>query len=148
VNSKLFAAHSSSPKRELSNYVPARNTIFLSIALGLVETYQARYIFLGANKADYDHYPDTRPEFIEAFQKLARLATPSTPHLTVQTPLLYYSKAELIKLGDELDVDFSLTVTCYHANERGQACGDCESCLIRKQGFIEAGITDPTQYRK
>lgn len=132
-------------------YVPARNTIFLSFALGWAEVLNAHDIFIGVNAVDYSGYPDCRPEFIKAFQHLANLATKAGvegEHFTIHTPLISLSKAEIIKLGTELGVDYNRTVSCYSADEQGRACGVCDACRLRKTGFTEAGITDPTQYQK
>lgn len=131
-------------------YVPARNTTFLSIALGYAEILDADRIFTGVSSVDYSGYPDCRPEYIAAFQKLANLATRRGVEgkpIIIETPLLYLSKAETIQLGLTLGVDYSLTVSCYQATEEGLACGKCDSCVIRKQGFATAMITDPTRYR-
>jgi len=132
-------------------YVPARNTLFLSLALGWAEVLGAHDIFIGVNAVDYSGYPDCRPEFIRAFETLANLATKAGvegEHFKIHTPLIDLTKAEIIRLGVEKGVDYSLTVSCYKADENGRACGVCDSCRFRKQGFIEAGITDPTQYKK
>lgn len=132
-------------------YVPARNTIFLSFALGWAEVLNAHDIFIGVNAVDYSGYPDCRPEFIKAFQHLANLATKAGvegEHFTIHTPLISLSKAEIIKLGTELRVDYHRTVSCYSADEQGRACGVCDACRLRKTGFTEAGIVDPTQYQK
>ncbi|WP_020159995.1 7-cyano-7-deazaguanine synthase QueC [Methylobacter marinus] len=132
-------------------YVPARNTIFLSFALGWAEVLNAHDIFIGVNAVDYSGYPDCRPEFIKAFQHLANLATKAGvegEHFTIHTPLISLSKAEIIKLGTELGVDYNRTVSCYSADEQGRACGVCDACRLRKTGFTEAGIADPTQYQK
>ncbi|MCL7422881.1 MAG: 7-cyano-7-deazaguanine synthase QueC [Methylobacter sp.] len=132
-------------------YVPARNTIFLSFALGWAEVLNAHDIFIGVNAVDYSGYPDCRPEFIKAFQHLANLATKAGvegEHFTIHTPLISLSKAEIIKLGTELGVDYHRTVSCYSADEQGRACGVCDACRLRKTGFTEAGIADPTQYQK
>ncbi len=131
-------------------YVPARNTIMLSLALAYAEVLGAEDIFIGVNAVDYSGYPDCRPEFIEAYQQMARLATKAAVEgagMTIHTPLIDLSKAEIIREGTRLGVDYSLTVSCYQADERGRACGVCDSCRIRKDGFAAAGITDPTQYR-
>lgn len=131
-------------------YVPARNTIFLSIALGWAEVLDARDIFIGVNAVDYSGYPDCRPEFIEAFERMANLATRSAvegAQLHIRTPLIQLSKGEIIRRGLDLGVDYSLTVSCYQANERGEACGKCDSCRLRRQGFAAAGVPDPTRYR-
>ncbi len=131
-------------------YVPARNTIFLSIALGWAEVLMAETIFIGVNAVDYSGYPDCRPEYIEAFEKMARLATKvgveGSP-LSIRTPLIKLSKAEIIKLGTDLGVDYSTTVSCYQADPKGRACGRCDSCKLRRKGFMEAGIADPTRYQ-
>ncbi len=130
-------------------YVPARNTIFLSVALGFAEVLKATDIFIGVSAIDYSGYPDCRPEYIEAFQKLANLATKEGVeghHLSIHTPLLYLSKAETIQLGTNLGVDYSLTVSCYQADSQGYACGRCDSCMLRQKGFEDACIPDPTSY--
>ncbi len=131
-------------------YVPARNTIFLSIALGWAEVLGAQDLFIGVNAVDYSGYPDCRPEFIQAFEALANLATKKGvhgEHFTVHTPLIHMSKAEIIRTGSALGVDYALTVSCYDPDQRGYACGRCDSCRIRAQGFKEAGIADPTRYQ-
>lgn len=131
-------------------YVPARNTIFLSIALGYAESIQADAIFLGISAIDYSNYPDCRPEFLEAFQALARLATKAGVEgnpIRLHAPLLYLNKAQTIQAGLQLGVDYSLTVSCYQANEEGEACGRCSSCAFRRQGFLEAPLKDPTRYQ-
>lgn len=132
-------------------YVPARNTVFLSIALGFAEAIGAQEIFIGVNAVDYSGYPDCRPEFIEAFQHLANLATKSgvegQPFL-IQTPLMHLSKAEIIQTGLKLGVDYSLTVSCYLLSPEGLACGNCDSCVLRRQGFSQANVLDPTRYQK
>jgi 7-cyano-7-deazaguanine synthase len=131
-------------------YVPARNTIFLSFALGWAEVLKLTDIFIGINAVDYSGYPDCRPEFVKAFQKLANLATKAGVEgnqFTIHTPLIALSKAEIIKQGIELGVDYQRTVSCYSADAQGRACGVCDACRLRKAGFIEAGITDPTQYQ-
>lgn len=132
-----------------ATYIPARNTIFISIALAWAETLGAETIFIGASCVDYSHYPDCRPEFFEAYQVLANLATKTGVEgkpITIQTPLLHLSKAETVRLGLELGVDYSQTVSCYQLNARGEACGHCASCTLRKRGFLEAGVADPTRY--
>ncbi|QKI89398.1 7-cyano-7-deazaguanine synthase QueC [Thiomicrorhabdus xiamenensis] len=131
-------------------YVPARNTVFLSYALALAEVIGADDIFIGVNAVDYSGYPDCRPEFIEAYEKMANLATKAGVeghHLSVQTPLIDLSKAEIIQTGHQLGVDYALTVSCYQADDQGRACGVCDSCRLRKQGFKEAGVEDPTLYQ-
>jgi 7-cyano-7-deazaguanine synthase len=130
-------------------YVPARNTVFLSLALGWAEVLGARDIFIGVNAVDYSGYPDCRPEFVEAFERLANLATKAGVEgqgFTIQAPLQNLSKAEIVKAGLELGVDYSLTVSCYQANDEGQACGKCDSCRLRAEGFANAGVSDPTRY--
>ncbi|KDN94897.1 7-cyano-7-deazaguanine synthase QueC [Hydrogenovibrio marinus] len=130
-------------------YVPARNTIFLSYALGLAEVIDADTIFIGVNAVDYSGYPDCRPEYIEAFEKMANLATKKGVEghkIHIETPLISMTKAEIIQTGASLGVDYGLTVSCYQANDKGEACGVCDSCRLRKQGFSDAGVADPTQY--
>lgn len=130
-------------------YVPARNTIFLSFALGWAEVLDARDIFIGVNAVDYSGYPDCRPEFISAYQEMARLATRAGVEgsgVTLHAPLQYLSKAEIIRIGIENGVDYTLTHSCYDPAPDGGACGACDSCLIRKRGFEEAGVVDPTRY--
>lgn len=131
-------------------YVPARNTVFLAIALGLAESIGAFDIFIGANAVDYSGYPDCRPEFINAFQALANVATKAGvegQHFKIQAPLLHLTKAEIIQKGSQLGVDYSLTVSCYQLSETGHACGRCDSCVLRQRGFIDAHIKDPTKYQ-
>jgi 7-cyano-7-deazaguanine synthase len=131
-------------------YVPARNTIFLSLALGWAEVLGARDIFIGVNAVDYSGYPDCRPQFIEAFEKLANLATKAGvegDRFHLQAPLLHMTKAEIIRAGTELGVDYSLTVSCYQADGEGRACGRCDSCRLRAEGFAVAGVPDPTRYQ-
>lgn len=131
-------------------YVPARNTIFLSFALGWAEVLGASRIYIGVNAVDYSGYPDCRPEYIRAFQDLANLATKAAVEqsrpLTVEAPLIALSKAGIIRLGRELGVDFSLTSSCYDPTPAGLACGACDSCRLRRRGFEEAGVPDPTRY--
>ena len=130
-------------------YVPARNTIMLSLALAYAEVLGADDIFIGVNAVDYSGYPDCRPEFIEAYQAMARLATKAAvdgAEMTIHTPLIDLTKAEIVKAGTKLGVDYSLTVSCYQADAEGRACGVCDSCRIRKDGFAAAGIPDPTRY--
>jgi 7-cyano-7-deazaguanine synthase len=129
-------------------YVPARNTIFLSYALALAEVLEARDIFIGVNAVDYSGYPDCRPEFIKAFERVAKLGTKAGvggAGLTIHTPLIKLSKAGIVRMGVKLGVDFSLTHSCYDP-VKGRACGRCDSCLLRKRGFEEAGVADPTIY--
>jgi 7-cyano-7-deazaguanine synthase len=131
-------------------YVPARNTLFLALALGWAEVLGAEHLFIGVNAVDYSGYPDCRPEFIAAFERLARLATKAGVEgapLTVHTPLLRLSKAAIIHMGLDLGVEFGLTVSCYQADAEGRACGKCDSCRIRADGFHAAGVPDPTRYR-
>ena len=130
-------------------YVPARNTIFLSFALAWAEVLQAKDIYIGVSSVDYSGYPDCRPEFIQAFQKLANLATKigvEEGNIKLHSPLSQLSKAETIKLGIGLGVDYGMTVSCYQANEAGFACGKCDSCTLRKKGFADAQVQDPTPY--
>jgi 7-cyano-7-deazaguanine synthase len=132
-------------------YVPARNTIMLSLALGYAEVLGAEDIFIGVNAVDYSGYPDCRPEFVAAYQAMARLATKAGVEggmMTIQTPLIDMTKAEIIQKGTELGVNYGLTVSCYQADGEGQACGVCDSCRIRAEGFSAAGIKDPTKYRQ
>ena len=131
-------------------YVPARNTIMLSLALGHAEAIGASDIFYGANAVDYSGYPDCRPVFVDAFEALANVATKAAVEgrrLRVRAPVIDLSKADIIRRGAALGVDFSLTVSCYQADEQGRACGMCDSCRIRKSGFDTAGIPDPTRYQ-
>lgn len=131
-------------------YVPARNTIFLSYALGWAEVLEAGAIFIGVNALDYSGYPDCRTEFIEAFQKMANLATKTAIEghmIEIKTPLINLTKAEIIQQGTVLGVDYSQTISCYQADQDGKACGRCDSCRLRSKGFLDAGITDPTIYQ-
>ena len=131
-------------------YVPARNTVFLSIALGWAEVLNAEAIFVGVNAVDYSGYPDCRPEFIDAFEKLANLATKSAVEgsaIYIKAPLMHLSKSEIVKRGTELGIEYSETVSCYQADAQGRACGQCDSCRLRRQGFIDAGLADPTRYQ-
>jgi 7-cyano-7-deazaguanine synthase len=130
-------------------YVPARNTIFLSIALGWAEVLQAQDIFVGVNAVDYSGYPDCRPEYIQAFEHMSNLATKAGVEgkkLSIRTPLMKMTKADIVRQGMQLGVDYSLTVSCYQADDNGKACGKCDSCRLRKQGFVQAGVADPTLY--
>lgn len=132
-----------------NTYVPARNTIFLSYALAVAEVTRSNHIVIGVSSVDYSGYPDCRPEYINAFTVMANLATKSgvTGHkLNIETPLQKLSKAETILLGLSLGVDYQQTVSCYQADESGRACGQCDSCYLRKQGFAQAGVSDPTRY--
>jgi 7-cyano-7-deazaguanine synthase len=131
-------------------YVPARNTVFLSLALAWAEVLGARDLFIGVNAVDYSGYPDCRPEFIRAFEVLANLATKAGVEgnsFAVHTPLIALSKAEIIDRGTALGVDYSLTISCYQPTEAGAACGVCDSCRLRREGFEAAGAVDPTAYR-
>ncbi|MDZ7783787.1 MAG: 7-cyano-7-deazaguanine synthase QueC [Halioglobus sp.] len=130
-------------------YVPARNTVFLSIALGWAEVLGAQDIFIGVNAVDYSGYPDCRPEYIEAFEAMANLATRegvSGRKFSIHAPLIDMSKADIIRAGLQLGVDYSLTVSCYQPTGEGLACGRCDSCRLRRQGFVDAGAPDPTRY--
>lgn len=131
-------------------YVPARNTIMLSLALAWAETLESQDIFAGVNAVDYSGYPDCRPEYIQAFEQMANLATKAGiegKKLTIHAPLMRLSKKDIIQTGLALGVDYSLTVSCYQADEAGRACGVCDSCRIRKAGFAAANVADPTRYR-
>lgn len=133
-----------------STYVPARNTLFLSMALGWAEVLGAQDLFIGVNAVDYSGYPDCRPEFIAAFERLAEVATRAGVEgrrFHIHAPLLRLSKAEIIREGTRLGVDYALTVSCYQADEQGRACGRCDSCRLRAEGFAAAGVSDPTRYR-
>lgn len=130
-------------------YVPARNTIMLSLALAWMEVLGARDIFMGVNAIDYSGYPDCRPEFIAAFERTANLATKAGVEgapITLHTPLIALSKAQIIQRGQALGVDFSRTVSCYQADAQGRACGVCDACRLRREGFLQAGLADPTPY--
>ncbi|BAP13638.1 ExsB protein [Alcanivorax sp. NBRC 101098] len=131
-------------------YVPARNTVFLSLALGLAEVIDAQAIFIGVNAVDYSGYPDCRPAFIEAFQSMATLATKAGVEgrpMQIETPLMHLSKAQIIQRGVALGLDYGLTVSCYQADDHGNACGKCDSCRLRSQGFEDALVKDPTNYQ-
>ncbi|MFF3847582.1 7-cyano-7-deazaguanine synthase QueC [Streptomyces sp. NPDC002328] len=132
-------------------YVPARNTIFLSFALAYAETVGASDIFTGVTAVDYSGYPDCRPEYMEAYERMANLATRAgvegTQSLKLHSPLIAMSKADIVREGLRLGVDYSLTSSCYDPDEQGRACGHCETCLLRLKGFAEAGVTDPVQYQ-
>lgn len=131
-------------------YVPARNTIFLAITLGWAEVLGAQDLFIGVNAVDYSGYPDCRPQFIQAFETMANLATKKGvegERFIIHTPLIQLSKAQIIKTGSQLGVDYGMTVSCYDPDDKGYACGQCDSCRIRAQGFKDAGITDPTHYQ-
>jgi 7-cyano-7-deazaguanine synthase len=132
-------------------YVPARNTVMLSLALGYAEVLGAADIFIGVNAVDYSGYPDCRPEFIAAFEKLANLATKAgvegTANFRIHTPLIHWTKAQIIQRGMELGVDYSLTHTCYAPDSTGISCGKCDACQLRKKGFADAGLVDPIRYQ-
>ena len=131
-------------------YVPARNTIFLSFALAWAEVVDCQTIFIGVNALDYSGYPDCRPEFIEAFETMANLATKQSVEggkIQIKTPLINMTKAEIIKKGLSLGVDYSETTSCYDANSLGEACGECDACVLRKNGFSSANVEDPTKYQ-
>lgn len=131
-------------------YVPARNTIFLSIALAWAEVLEAGHIFIGVNSLDYSGYPDCRPEYIAAFESMANLATKAAVEgampIHLHAPLIHMSKAQIIRAGMDLGVDYSMTHSCYDPSPEGGACGQCDSCILRRKGFVEAGVTDPTVY--
>jgi 7-cyano-7-deazaguanine synthase len=160
INLRLFGGSALTddievPKAGLSKgipitYVPARNTVFLSLALAWAETLEASDIFIGVNAIDYSGYPDCRPEFIEAFERMANLATKAgvegRTRVQIHTPLIQLSKCAIIKLGTELGVDFSLTHSCYDPDPDGRACGRCDSCRLRLAGFAQAGLKDPLEY--
>ena len=131
-------------------YVPARNTVFLSIALGYGEVIGARHLFIGANAVDYSGYPDCRPAFIEQFERLANVATAAVDggdRWSVEAPLMTMSKSDIVAAGTSLGIDYSLTVSCYQADENGAACGACDACRLRRKGFMDAGLPDPTHYQ-
>ena len=131
-------------------YVPARNTIMLSLAMAWAEVLHANDIFIGANAVDYSGYPDCRPEYLSAFETMANLATKAAvegAHLRIRAPLVHWSKAEIIRRGIALGVDYAVTVSCYQPDEAGRACGACDSCRLRSEGFTAAGVADPTRYQ-
>jgi 7-cyano-7-deazaguanine synthase len=132
-------------------YVPARNTIFLSYALAWAEVMKASDIFIGVNAVDYSGYPDCRPEFIEAFSRLANLAVKAAVEgqlaINIQVPLIAMTKADIIRTGVALGVDYGMTHSCYDPSPKGEACGLCDSCILRRKGFLEAGVADPTRYK-
>ena len=143
------AAPSASASAIPITYVPARNTIFLSLALAWAETLNAPNIFAGMNAVDYSGYPDCRPDYIAAYQTMARLATRAGvegAQLLIHTPIIHMSKADIVREGTRLGVDYGLTVSCYQADADGSACGVCDSCRLRKEGFLAAGVVDPTRY--
>ena len=151
LTDQAIAVPTAGEKKQIPvTYVPARNTIMLSLALAWAETLQSQDIFVGVNAVDYSGYPDCRPEYIQAFEQMASLATKAGiegKKLTIHAPLMHLSKKEIIQTGIALGVDYSLTVSCYQADETGRACGVCDSCRIRKAGFAAAGVTDPACYR-
>jgi 7-cyano-7-deazaguanine synthase len=131
-------------------YVPARNTVFLALALAHAEVTASDAIFTGANAVDYSGYPDCRPEFLAAFEALANLATKRAVEgapIAIETPIVHLSKADIIRLGDSLGVDYALTISCYNADPQGRACGECDACRFRREGFAAAGVADPTRYQ-
>ena len=133
-----------------ATYVPARNTVFLSIALGYGEVIGARHLFIGANAVDYSGYPDCRPAFIEQFERLANVATAAIDggdRWSVEAPLMTMSKSDIVSAGTSLGIDYGLTVSCYQADENGAACGACDACRLRRKGFMDAGLPDPTRYQ-
>jgi 7-cyano-7-deazaguanine synthase len=147
-----LTASSATAKEIPITYVPARNTIFLSYALALAEVVGASNIFIGVNALDYSGYPDCRPEYIEAFERMANLATragvEAQTRLTIRTPLISLTKAAIIKLGASLGVDYAMTTSCYDPGPNGEACGRCDACQLRLKGFSEAGVQDPIAYAK
>lgn len=152
--SALTDAHIAVPEEAQTGipvtYVPARNTLFLSLALGWAEVIGSRDLFIGVNAVDYSGYPDCRPQFIEAFEQLAAVATRAGVEgasFTIHAPLIAMSKAEIVRRGTALGVDYSVTVSCYQADAEGRACGRCDACRLRRAGFAAAGIADPTRYR-
>ncbi len=149
TDSKIEIADYTSKTTIPSTYVPARNTIMLSIALGFAETLDADAIFIGVSSVDYSGYPDCRPDYLQAFRALAQLATKRGVEghpVCIESPLIELTKAKTIQLGTALGVNYSETVSCYRATDEGRACGRCDSCALRKKGFQEAGIPDPTRY--
>ena len=156
LTQKHLAIPEGGPKGEVSSgipstYVPARNMIFLSIATSIAESRGAEHVYIGVNAVDYSGYPDCRPEYIEAFERMANLATKAGVEgrlrIKIRTPLIQMTKADIIRKGVELGVDYRLTHSCYDPSPEGKACGQCDSCLLRKKGFREAGVSDPTEYR-
>lgn len=149
-NIEVPTGQSADPDSIPVTYVPARNTVFLSIALGYAEVIGANHLFIGANAVDYSGYPDCRPEFIAAFEALANVATKAGVEgagIKIHAPLMLMSKADIARAGTELGVDYSLTITCYQADEAGRACGACEACHLRREGFEQANLPDPTNYQ-
>lgn len=149
-NIEVPTGQSADPDSIPVTYVPARNTVFLSIALGYAEVIGANHLFIGANAVDYSGYPDCRPEFIAAFEALANVATKAGVEgagIKIHAPLMQMSKADIARAGTELGVDYSLTITCYQADDAGRACGACEACHLRREGFEQANLPDPTNYQ-
>lgn len=149
-NIEVPTGQSADPDSIPVTYVPARNTVFLSIALGYAEVIGANHLFIGANAVDYSGYPDCRPEFIAAFEALANVATKAGVEgagIKIHAPLMQMSKAEIAQAGTKLGVDYSLTITCYQADDAGRACGACEACHLRREGFEQANLPDPTNYQ-
>lgn len=150
LTDQTLTIHEYNPSSKIPNtYVPARNTIFFSIALGWAEILKADHIFCGISAVDYSNYPDCRPEYLSAWQTLAHLATRSGAMgkpIQFHAPLIYLNKAEIIQLGVQFGVNYGLTISCYQATEDGLACGICDSCVIRARGFENAGVPDPTRY--
>lgn len=150
LTDQTIAVPTDAPKGIPITYVPARNTVFLSLALAWAEVLDAHDIFIGVNAVDYSGYPDCRPQFIQAFEQMANLATKAGVEgqkITIHTPLIDLTKAQIISAGVALNVDYAATVSCYQADAEGAACGVCDSCRIRQQGFAAAGVADPTRYR-
>ena len=153
--SALTDSHLDIPKYEESSdipitYVPARNTVFLSFALAWAEVLESQSIFIGVNALDYSGYPDCRPEYIKAYEVMANLATKQSIEgnkLNIHTPLINLTKAQIITKGLSLGIDYSKTTSCYQANSDGEACGECDACVLRRNGFVEVGIEDPTKYQ-
>jgi 7-cyano-7-deazaguanine synthase len=151
LTDKKIAVPENQPEGIPITYVPARNTIFLSVALGWAEVLGARHIFIGANAVDYSGYPDCRPVFISAFEQLANVATKAGvegDRFSIHAPLIDLAKADIIRRGQSLGINYGLTVSCYNPGPRGEACGRCDSCRLRAQGFHDAGVADPTRYRE
>ncbi len=150
ISKEITSGVQSQTQNDIPNtYVPARNTIFLSYALGWAEVLGCNDIFIGVNAVDYSGYPDCRPQFIDAFQKMANLATKAAVEnqkITIHTPLISLTKAQIIKAGISMNIDYSITHSCYDPSPDGLACGSCDSCIIRKRGFQDAGVEDPTHY--
>lgn len=149
TDTKIDVPHHTGSSNIPVTYVPARNTIFLSFALGWAEVLKANDIFIGVSSVDYSGYPDCRPDYIQAFQTLANLATKvgvEEGNIRLHTPLMTFSKADTIKLGIALGVDYAMTVSCYKADGNGRACGKCDSCMLRVKGFADANTSDPTLY--